>query len=68
VVEVNPEANLQAEINHWSEMASKVGYDELTSKVSEFQEWLTGIPGIDQLGEYSQPFSVAKLCTRLRSS
>jgi len=29
-------------------MAAQVGFDELTSKVAEFQEWLTGIPGIDE--------------------
>jgi arsenite-transporting ATPase len=48
VMEVNPEANLQGEIAKWADMAAQVGFDELTSKVAEFQEWLTGIPGIDE--------------------
>lgn len=48
VMEVNPETNLQDEIKAWAEMASAAGMDELTSKVSEFQEWLSGVPGIDE--------------------
>merc|ERR1712195_21790 len=48
VMEVNPEAGLQDEIAKWADMAAQVGFDELTSKVAEFQEWLTGIPGIDE--------------------
>eukprot|EP01043_Picozoa_sp_COSAG02_P035554 COSAG02_NODE_2554_length_8538_cov_46.619268_2_plen_522_part_00 len=48
VMEVNPETNLQDEIKAWAEMAAAAGMDELTSKVSEFQEWLSGVPGIDE--------------------
>ena len=48
VMEVNPETNLQDEIKEWAEMAQQAGMDELTSKVSEFQEWLSGVPGIDE--------------------
>merc|ERR1712086_853440 len=48
VMEVNPEAGLQDEIAKSADMAAQVGFDELTSKVAEFQEWLTGIPGIDE--------------------
>ena len=48
VMEVNPETNLKDEIQAWAEMAQQAGMDELTSKVSEFQEWLSGVPGIDE--------------------
>jgi arsenite-transporting ATPase len=48
VMEVNPETNLQEEIKHWAEMARKAGMDEMLEKVSEFQEWLSGVPGIDE--------------------
>ena len=48
VMEVNPETNLEEEIKTWAEMAAAAGMDELTSKVSEFQEWLSGVPGIDE--------------------
>jgi arsenite-transporting ATPase len=48
VMEVNPETNLQDEIKAWAEMAKAAGMDEMTEKVKEFQEWLSGVPGIDE--------------------
>ena len=42
VMEVNPETNLQGEIEVWAALAKKAGMDELVGKVAEFQEWLSG--------------------------
>lgn len=48
VMEVNPESSLQSEIAMWAKLAADSGYDELVSNVKEFQEWLSGVPGIDE--------------------
>lgn len=48
VMEVNPESYLQEEIKSWADIAKEAGVDDLVSKIKEFQEWLTGIPGIDE--------------------
>jgi len=48
VMEVNPETSLQSEIESWSKLAVDAGYSELLSNVQEFQQWLSGIPGIDE--------------------
>ena len=44
VMEVNPETNLQEEISSWASLAKSAGMDEMVEKVSEFQEWLSGVP------------------------
>jgi arsenite-transporting ATPase len=48
VMEVNPETSLQAEIAQWAKLAADSGFDEMLSNVREFQEWLSGVPGIDE--------------------
>lgn len=48
VLEVNPETSLTAEVERWSQMAIESGYQDLISNVKDFQEWLLGIPGIDE--------------------
>lgn len=48
VMEVDPETNLQEEVKSWAELAKSAGMDEMVEKVSEFQEWLSGVPGIDE--------------------
>jgi len=48
VMEVNPESSLQGEIAQWAKLAADSGYDEMVSNVHEFQEWLSGVPGIDE--------------------
>ena len=45
---MNPESYLQDEIRSWAEIAEEAGVDDLVGKIREFQEWLTGIPGIDE--------------------
>jgi arsenite-transporting ATPase len=48
VMEVNPETTLQTEIAQWAKLAAESGFDEIVSNVQEFQEWLSGVPGIDE--------------------
>lgn len=48
VMEVNPETSLKSEVEKWSKMAEESGFDDLIESVKEFQDWLLGIPGIDE--------------------
>ena len=48
VMEVDPESTLQNEVKNWAELAKASGFDEMVENVKEFQEWLSGVPGIDE--------------------
>eukprot|EP00397_Hematodinium_sp_SG-2012_P033003 GEMP01035202.1.p1 GENE.GEMP01035202.1~~GEMP01035202.1.p1 ORF type:complete len:547 (-),score=132.59 GEMP01035202.1:306-1946(-) len=49
VMEIDPQATLQAEIKNWAELAETAGITgDMASKISSFQEWLSGVPGIDE--------------------
>ncbi len=45
---MDPSANVSAEVEKWEKLAKEAGMDEMVSNIKQFQEWLTGIPGIDE--------------------
>lgn len=57
VMEVNPAETMKKELSGWAELAVEMGYDPdkkgdedggIGDKIHAFQEWLSGIPGIDE--------------------
>jgi len=53
----NPAETMKKELNGWSELALELGYDPsdgkseeggIGEKIHSFQEWLSGVPGIDE--------------------
>lgn len=57
VMEVNPTETMQKELSKWTRLADEITgsvseetgeEDGMTTKIKQFQEWLTGIPGIDE--------------------
>ncbi|KAL7445961.1 hypothetical protein ACHAXH_009609 [Discostella pseudostelligera] len=59
VMEVDPTETMQHELNRWAELAKEIavpgendtdgeGANEMVKKIKQFQEWLSGIPGIDE--------------------
>lgn len=58
VMEVDPGETMKRELSLWSDLAKELGYDPdsgdenaeagIGSKIHSFQEWLSGIPGIDE--------------------
>jgi len=57
VMEIDPSESMEAELARWAEYAKTIAgnVDDstekgggLTSKISQFQSWLSGIPGIDE--------------------
>lgn len=48
VLEVNPEKFLREELDEWAMLAESAGASDVVEKLKEMQEWLTGIPGIDE--------------------
>mmetsp|Transcript_122974 Transcript_122974/g.244690 ORF Transcript_122974/g.244690 Transcript_122974/m.244690 type:complete len:577 (+) Transcript_122974:54-1784(+) len=61
VMEVNPTETMKKELSTWAELAKELGYDPsvegsdgaetsggIGNKIHAFQEWLSGIPGIDE--------------------
>lgn len=48
VMEVNPTKFLKDELLDWADLASAAGVDDMTSKIHDFQEWLSGVPGVDE--------------------
>lgn len=48
VMEVNPTKFLKDELNEWVDLAESAGVDELSGKIHDFQDWLSGIPGVDE--------------------
>jgi len=49
VMEIDPKASMDAELKKWSEYAKDV-FDDASStrQIGSLQQWLTGIPGIDE--------------------
>jgi len=49
VMEVDPSATVQAELGSWAALAKEFpGASDITDKIKSFQDWLSGIPGIDE--------------------
>ncbi|KAL9185292.1 hypothetical protein ACHAXT_003069 [Thalassiosira profunda] len=60
VMEVDPAETLQKELDKWGDLAKDLALDggsgdenedggsDMIKKISQFQEWLSGIPGIDE--------------------
>mmetsp|Transcript_34134 Transcript_34134/g.72729 ORF Transcript_34134/g.72729 Transcript_34134/m.72729 type:complete len:560 (-) Transcript_34134:132-1811(-) len=58
VMEVDPTETMQRELNKWAELAKEIAVDndndggedenDIVNKIKQFQEWLSGIPGIDE--------------------
>lgn len=58
VMEVNPAETMKAELAGWVDLAQELGYDPeskeddgaggIGEKIHSFQEWLSGVPGIDE--------------------
>ena len=53
VMEVDPQESMEGELKHWADVSHELFGDdksnnEWTSKIGQFQEWLSGIPGIDE--------------------
>ncbi|KAL7481001.1 hypothetical protein ACHAW6_006681 [Cyclotella cf. meneghiniana] len=55
VMEVDPSDTMEAELNKWAELAKVIAGeeagdegDDMLKKIKQFQEWLVGIPGIDE--------------------
>jgi arsenite-transporting ATPase len=47
-MEVNPDKFLQGELEKWEQLVSKAQMSDYTGSFGEFQEWLSGIPGVDE--------------------
>ena len=48
VMEVNPTKFLKEELSEWVGLAESAGVDDLADKIHDFQDWLSGIPGVDE--------------------
>lgn len=53
IMEVDPQESMQGELNEWAHVSHEVfgqndKKNEWESKITQFQEWLSGIPGIDE--------------------
>jgi len=49
VMEIDPSATLSTELSEWADLAAKAGFsDDMNAKMRGFQEWLSGVPGIDE--------------------
>ena len=48
VMEVNPTKVLKQELREWAGLAQSAGVDDLACRIHEFQEWLSGVPGVDE--------------------
>jgi arsenite-transporting ATPase len=62
VMEVDPTETMQRELNKWAELAKEIAVpgesdtdgeessnnNDMVKKIKQFQEWLSGIPGIDE--------------------
>lgn len=57
-MEVDPTETMQRELNRWAELAKEIAVpgesdsdgddNDMVKKIKQFQEWLSGIPGIDE--------------------
>jgi len=57
IMEVDPQESMAGELKQWAEVSQELvddgdkspeGGNEWSSKIGQFQEWLSGIPGIDE--------------------
>lgn len=48
VMEVNPQTFLKEELHDWAFLAESAGVDDLAHSIHDFQEWLSGVPGVDE--------------------
>lgn len=48
VMEVNPTKFLKEELHQWTGLAESAGIEDLANKIHYFQEWLSGVPGVDE--------------------
>eukprot|EP00986_Skeletonema_menzelii_P001675 scaffold460_cov81-Skeletonema_menzelii.AAC.15 len=58
VMEVDPSDTMEAELKKWADLAKDMhnqdsdnggdANDEMVTKIKQFQEWLSGVPGIDE--------------------
>ncbi len=56
VMEVDPTDTMKTELNKWADLAKDIAgasnvdseEDDMVKKIKQFQEWLSGIPGIDE--------------------
>ncbi|KAL7543928.1 hypothetical protein ACHAXR_013294 [Thalassiosira sp. AJA248-18] len=60
VMEVDPTETMERELNKWADLAKEIavandgegdgkdGENDMVAKIKQFQEWLSGIPGIDE--------------------
>lgn len=48
VMEVNPQKFLKDELHDWAFLAESAGVDDLANSIHDFQDWLSGVPGVDE--------------------
>jgi len=52
VMEIDPSETMEKELGRWAELAKDIAGDgdegNMAEKIGQFQEWLSGIPGIDE--------------------
>ncbi|KAF4696677.1 hypothetical protein FOZ60_016686 [Perkinsus olseni] len=48
VLEINPHTYLAEELHQWGQLANQAGYNDLIDNVEKLQDWISGIPGIDE--------------------
>ena len=52
VMEIDPSETMEKELGRWAELARDIAgdgdEDNMAAKIGQFQEWLSGIPGIDE--------------------
>ncbi|KAF4734447.1 hypothetical protein FOZ62_022659 [Perkinsus olseni] len=48
VLEINPHTYLAEELYQWGQLANQAGYNDLIDNVEKLQDWISGIPGIDE--------------------
>ena len=48
VMEVNPQKFLKTELQDWAFLAESAGVEDLANRIHDFQEWLSGVPGVDE--------------------
>jgi arsenite-transporting ATPase len=48
VMEVTPQKFLKEELHDWVFLAESAGIEDLANRIHDFQEWLSGVPGVDE--------------------
>jgi arsenite-transporting ATPase len=47
-MEIDPSESIKQALDSWANLANELGSEDLKKNVSGFQEWLSGVPGIDE--------------------